>query len=282
MNFPKIIKAIIGFLNSTAPRNTAPALKKEDEKTAEVIPEFRSKILYVNSDIGLRLRSSPEIKDNNKIVLLKHGSKVETIGGEKDKWLNKWLNIRSGELVGWVSAYYLTETNPVKAKKPVSKETIQDSHPVFRIGIANYAKDLNTKKVRQFIKDEFGGGINGWDLQCTEYAHYKVLQQVGVIIQWPGERPRHGGRWADIFKKHGMYKVLDYPRAGCTMSFTKGFKSPAAKETGHVAFVEQVFDDGSIRITEANWPPPGKYFERILPRSEWEDKWGGQFISFSS
>lgn len=251
-------------------------MSPNDEKAGEVIPELTAKTLYVISEIGLRLRSAPEITDN-KIGLLEYGKAVEKID-EQDKW----FKVAAGDLIGWVSAYYLSETNPTQSHKPAVKENIQDALPVFKIGVANNADDSNTKKVRSFIQDALTGGQNGWPLQCTEFAQYKVLQQVGVVIQWPNDRPRHGGKWADIFARNGIYKVLDCPKAGCTMSFTKGFKNLEAKETGHVAFVEQVFDDGSIKISEANWPPPGKYFERTLTVAEWRDGWGGRFVDFSS
>lgn len=249
----------------------------QDEKAGEVIPEFKEKTLYVTSEIGLRVRSTPEIIDNNRIGLLEYGKAVEKIE-EQDKW----VKVVAGDLTGWASANYLSEVNPIQTQKPAVKENIQDALPVFKIAVANDVDDLNTKKVRALIRDALTGGQNGWSLQCTEYAQYKVLQQVGVVIEWPTDRPRHGGRWADIFARSGKYKVLDYPKAGCTMSFTKGFKNPEAKETGHVAFVEQVFDDGSIKISEANWPPPGKYFERTLSVAEWKDKWGGRFVDFSA
>ena len=251
-------------------------LKKVDERVEEVIPELKTKILYINSVIGLRLRSTPLLNDN-KVALLEYGREVEKID-ENDKW----CKIKTGDLVGWVSSYYLTEKMPAKERATPIKENVQDALPVFKISVANCADDPNTKKVRQFIKDEFTGGKNRWELQCTEYAQYKVLQRIGVMIQWPSDRPRHGGFWADIFAKHGMYKILDTPKAGCTMSFTKGFKTLKAQETGHVAFVEQVFEDGSIRISEANWPPPGKYLERTLTPEEWRDKWGGRFVDYSS
>lgn len=278
INFTKILKAMADFFaRPPAMNNVISTEKKADERVEEVIPELTAKILYINSEIGLRLRSTPEILDDNKVALLEYGREVEKID-ENDKW----CKIKTGDLVGWVSEYYLSEENHFTEQSPIVKESIQDALPEFKIGVANYADDSNTKKVRQFIKDEFTGGKNGWDLQCTEYAQYKVLQQVNIIIQWPSDRPRHGGFWADIFTKHNMYKVLDNPKTGCTMSFTKGFKNPKAQETGHVAFVEKVFDDGSIRISEANWPPPGKYFERTLKPQEWKDKWGGRFVDYSS
>lgn len=62
------------------------------------------------------------------------------------------------------------------------------------------------------------------------------------------------------------------------MSFTAGLGNP---NIGHVAFIEKVCEDGLIKVSEANWPPPGKYFERKLSKKEWKDKYKGKFIDFT-
>ncbi len=173
----------------------------------------------------------------------------------------------------------IAENKPVDSSQVTKKEDFQDVLSKFEKGVANLATDSNTIRLRKIIKDEFGGGRSGWDLQCTEYAQFKI-QQLGTTIKWPADRPRHGGMWAGIFEKRGLYKVLDSPKAGCAMCFTAGFKTPAMNETGHVAFIEQVFDDESVKITEANWPPPGKYNERRVSKVEWQDKHKCRFIDF--
>lgn len=247
-----------------------------EEKSIEILPELTVPKLYVNCEIGLRIRSAPEIKADNILEVLSCGQEVTKIG-EQDKWFKVQYN--SGK-EGWVSSVYLTENKPVDSSQVVPKEDVQDAFPKFKIGVANLANDDNTIKLRKIINDEFGGSRNGWNLQCTEYAQFKV-QQMGITIKWPADRPRHGGLWAGIFEKHGLYKVFDIPKAGCAMCFTTGFRTPEMNATGHVAFVEQVFDDESIKITEANWPPPGKYNERRVPKAEWQDKYKCRFVGFS-
>ena len=65
------------------------------------------------------------------------------------------------------------------------------------------------------------------------------------------------------------------------MSFTMGISSnQKTNEIGHVAFVEEVYPDGSIRISEANWPRNGIYNERVLTVAEWKDKYKGRFVEF--
>jgi len=149
----------------------------------------------------------------------------------------------------------------------------------FKIGIPNLWNSNNTVKLRALIKDEFKGGKNKWDLQCTEYVHYRIKQN-GVNIKWPIKYGRHGGKWADIFTKYKLYKVADAPTVGDAMSFRESLKG-AAYITGHVAYVEKVFPDGSIYISEANWPGKGKYNERKLAKIVWCNKYKAKFISCS-
>ena len=245
----------------------------EKSDDADTIPEFSTKKLYVSSEIGLRMRSTPEIKDGNIIITIDFGKEISVIQ-EQDKW----FKVKADDKEGWVSCYYLTENLPVKQSADLTKkESINDVLPVFKIGVQNLAKDINTIKLRKIINDEFGRGAAGDELQCVEFVHYRVML-MGITIIWPNERPRHGGRWATIFENYGKYKVLSQPKAGCAISFTSGLKN---SNIGHVAFVEEIYNDESIKISEANWPPPGKYNERILAKSLWQDKYKGRFIDFS-
>ncbi len=49
---------------------------------------------------------------------------------------------------------------------------------------------------------------------------------------------------------------------------------------GHVAFVEDILADGSVRISEANWPKDGIYNERTISKNDWQNKYGAKFIEF--
>lgn len=149
---------------------------------------------------------------------------------------------------------------------------------LFIKGVPNSATDEITIKLRQNIKYEFGHKSDGLVLQCVEYVQYKVKKILGVDIKWPADRPRDGGKWAAIFEKNKLYKVLDDPKKYCAASFANPLFNPP---WGHVAFVEEVFNDGSIKISEVNWPSKGIYNERIIKRDVWQDKYGCRFIDFS-
>ena len=49
---------------------------------------------------------------------------------------------------------------------------------------------------------------------------------------------------------------------------------------GHVAFIEAVYPDQSIQLSEANWPDRGIYNERVMVQEEWT-KLDPTFIVFS-
>ena len=246
-----------------------------EEKTnvADITPQFSVKELFVSASDGLRMRSSPDkINNDNIIAKLVFRTKVEVIEENGD-----WVKVNAEGSAGWVSKFYLEENSPVALENLQKKEVAQDVLPVFQNHEKNLATDANAMKLRKIINDEFGGGARRDDLQCVEYVHYKV-QQMGITINWPKERPRNGGLWAGIFQRSGQYKVLDEPKAGCAMSFVGSLKNSVV---GHVAFVEEVYQDGSIKVSEVNWPPPGVYSERILPKSQWKEKYQAKFIDFS-
>ena len=250
------------------PRNPAPIAT--EGPTPSVTPQVPKKRMYVNSHIGLRVRSEPHI-GNNILEILHYGDMVRI-----DRQEESWAHVEYGHgMTGWVSIYYLSEDMPPDAlMTPVPGKV-----PHFVIAQPNRADDPNTIEVRRVIKDEFGGGANHWDLQCTEYVQYRLAER-GIPISWPADRPRNGGKWADIFERNRLYQVSNEPSVGAAVCFTSGFVSAEANEVGHVAYVEGVFADGSIKISEANWPPPGKYNERIIPKREWQDRYKARFVKF--
>ena len=268
-----LLKSILNCIIKIFKKNTI----QSEEKSIEILPKFTAKKLYVNSQIGLRVRSRPEIKSNNILEVLNYGQEVIKIE-EQNKWFKVKYNFNKE---GWVSSVYLIENKLINISQITKKENFQDNtFPKFKIGIANLANSDNTIKLRKIINYEFGLDFDKDELQCTEYVQYRA-QQLGIKIQWPVKTNRNGSNWANIFEKYGLYKILDSPKAKCAMSFTSGFRTPAMNTIGHVAFVEQVFDDGSIKITEANWPRPGKYNERKMSKSEWQTKYKCRFVDFS-
>lgn len=218
---------------------------------------------------GIHFRKSPDISDDKNIIRDLELREEAILIDEP------WLKVKIREQEGWVRSDKTSETAPI--------QTLSTQQSIaFVIGQVNLADNSRTIEVRKAIKDEFGGGVNKWSLQCTEYVMYRVKEKTGATIQWPEDRPRHGGKWAEIFQRHGLYKILAEPQANCAMCFTAGISTdPGVNEIGHVAFVEEVLPNGSIKISEANWPRDGIYNERIIPKIDWESKYKGRFLQFT-
>ena len=209
---------------------------------------------------GVRFRYSPDASTlGNLIQELPQGQEAVFVNGP-------WVKVRVGAQEGWIHADYLSEQVPALA---------------FKVGVPNLTGDALTQKVRAAIGDEFGGGKNGWELQCTEYVAYRVKTKLGVTIVWPVATGRNGGKWAAIFQTYGTYPVLANPVANCAMSFTAGISlNPSVNAIGHVAFVESVLPDGSVHVSEANWPRNGMYNERTITKADWQNKYKAQFVHF--
>ena len=225
--------------------------------------------IYVKED-DVNFRKQSESVDG--IQKMKRGQELIIVDGP-------WLRVTKEGQQGWVRSDYISETSVISNNQNVSLL------PVFIIGKPNLAKDDNTKKIREIIADALNGAKNGYALQCTEYVSYRV-KLLGIDINWPVKSGRNGGVWWKIFKNAGLYTILPEPKANCAMCFTAGIsKNPETNAIGHVAFVEDVLPDWSVRISEANSPPlgenpQGQYNTRTISKEKWQNQYKAQFISF--
>ena len=137
-------------------------------------------------------------------------------------------------------------------------------YPHFIIGEPNESDDPNTIRVRAMLEDIFAGGESGLPLLSSEYASYRLLRK-GLKILWPKTRPRTEGEWHTILKGvPGIYMSIA-PKTGSVMEYS------TEEGVGHLAFVEAVFPDETINISETNFPENGIYNERVLTREEWRE-----------
>jgi len=214
---------------------------------------------------ALHVRKGPGT-DHDIIGHLNAGDQVMPID---DK--NSWYKIPFAGQTGWVCGKHT-----ITASKP--EVPIEQSQSDPKPEKINFIKDRShlhgsakTKQLRKYINDEFGGGRKYWDLQCTEYTYYRI-KLVGHAIKWPVKSGRDGGKWAGIFQKT-KYQVSVKPAKGAAMSFTN------IQPYGHVAYVEKVNPDGSVFISEANWPKKGIYCERTISPKQ-QKQYGAKFIMF--
>jgi len=135
-------------------------------------------------------------------------------------------------------------------------------YPEFKIGEENNAEDPNTLRVRAVIDDIFHGNESEFPLQSGEYVYYKLVRK-GLSIQWPDIRPRTPGVWHTLLKGISGVTIGVIPKVGLLMEYTH------TDEIGHLAYVEAVFPDESIVLSEANYHDRGTYNERTLVKEEW-------------
>jgi hypothetical protein len=136
-------------------------------------------------------------------------------------------------------------------------------YPEFVIGEENGVDDPNTLRLRACIKDEFNGIESEVALQAGEYILYKLMRK-GKSITWPSIRPRTPGRWHVILRGLPGIRISITPRSGTVMECI------FPNDIGHLAYVEAVFPDERITISEVNYPDHGIYNERTLTKEEWQ------------
>lgn len=215
------------------------------KKLGEILLEIASAVL--------RFFTTQEVKTKNKNTEIFHPQKQEP---KTDK-------------------LPLQETGIVDSARNKNGDEILQSL-IARKGQPNLAREEVTEKIREFINREFGLNFDKDCLQCVEYVQFRILQKLGKKIDWPIKSGRDGGKWGEIFKEHPIYKVSEHPLINAAASFN----ASSLGIYGHIAFVENIFPDGDIEVSEVNLPRAGIYQVRRLPISMWRDKYGARFITF--
>ncbi|WP_404997455.1 glucosaminidase domain-containing protein [Enterococcus faecalis] len=126
------------------------------------------------------------------------------------------------KLNGLIETYHLTEYDQEKTSTP-----IESDFPKYN-GV-NYDK----------------GNSYAWG-NCTQYVYNRITQLGKHVDLTMG----NGQDWDETGRVRG-YNVTNTPKAGMAASFPAGVLG-SDPTYGHVAFVEKVFKDGSILISEMN------------------------------
>lgn len=192
------------------------------------------------------LYKNPTIEYDAQIARIPFGAMV--IAGEPK---GRFYQVAWNDLSGWVLREDLADR-------------ATHIYPVFEKGVENGVDAQNTAYVRALIKDEFGLGRSEFPLQAGEYVLYRLWKR-GLRIEWPNVRPRVPGAWHTILKgRAGVYVRID-PKVGSLMEYMLD------GEIGHIAYVEAVFPDDTISISEVNNPDSGIYNEREIVHAKWKE-----------
>jgi peptidoglycan DL-endopeptidase CwlO len=90
---------------------------------------------------------------------------------------------------------------------------------------------------------------------CTSYVAWRVATTGREVPRGMGD----GGNWYYSAGYKGIARGTE-PKVGAAASFALG-------GFGHVAYVEEIFNNGTIRISEYNFVKDGVYSERIINKS---------------
>lgn len=186
----------------------------------------------------------PTVYFDGVLETVDYGTELKLLGTQ-----NRWLKVAYDDVVGWVL-----------------QESVSGSAGEIQFGIGQtYTNEHEiTSKLRQAINHEFRGELVEIPLQDVEYVTYR-LGKNGKRIVWGSERPRTSGRWQNLLRGHPQIFMSVMPEPGVVMeTIDEG-------DTGHLAYVEDVYEDGAILVSEIGWPEEGRFNERLLPKDEWRE-----------
>ncbi|MEG3863592.1 CHAP domain-containing protein, partial [Microcoleus sp. herbarium12] len=118
------------------------------------------------------------------------------------------------------------------------------------------------------------GSVNpfayNWQGQCTWYAYGRMLETglLPAAIKNNALFRGNAGAWRNDALKVGL-PITSTPTAGARGLVVWPPNTQYAGSVGHVAFLEEVYPDGRVRITEANWPTGSGIKERILTPAQY-------------
>jgi hypothetical protein len=142
------------------------------------------------------------------------------------------------------------------------EEVAEKIFPNFNKGEIYSANHPDTKKIRQYIKDEFFAETLFLPMQSVEFAYYKLLIEKRRI-NWPNERPRLAGNWKDMLKGLSGVQIGIVPKTSSIIEYVKPDGS------GWVGYVKSVMIDNSIVVMGVGRIIEGEYSEDILSKEEW-------------
>lgn len=108
------------------------------------------------------------------------------------------------------------------------------------------ASKLDNSAYPDYNSVEYPGADSYAFGNCTQYVYNRIIQLGGQI----GTHMGNGGEWGINAQAQG-YFTTTVPTEGYAVSFPPGVAG-SSSEYGHVAFVEKVYSDNSILVSEMN------------------------------
>ncbi len=157
----------------------------------------------------------------------------------------------------------------------IHKDTItaklESVWPVFEPQKVYEADDMVAALTRTHIKDAFLGGLLRLPLMGGEYVTMRLLRDQ-LMIPWTPVRPRKEGEWHVLLRGvHGVHTGVA-PETDAVMEWYD------EEGIGHVAYVEAVLPDNTLKISAVGLVVLGEYTELVVPQVIWRE-WRPVFIS---
>lgn len=162
----------------------------------------------------------------------------------------EWAEVTYGSQAGWVQRDELLSNQAQVRPYFIIKEYCGYEHE-------------STERLRNIINDEFYGHASRLPLSPEEYVYYKLFVR-GVVLPETDERPRQAGVWQKLFAGERGVHISVRPKTGSVMEYV------TEEEEGRLGYVEAVFPDESISISEVGQPEVGFYNERTLGKEVWQ------------
>jgi len=214
-------------------------------KVTDTTEAFRTGEQYFIGVIGTYFYHDPVLAFDNALKRLEYGMQVRLVSLQ-----GRWAQVRLAGVVGWVFKDALVLQS-------------DDVYPKFTSDISYDAQNPETVKLRACIDDLFGGARGEHDLSAAEFVQYQ-LQQKKRFIDWGDIRMRIPGTWQRKLRgKTGVHMSIT-PKTESVMEYV-------VDDIGHLAFVEAVFPDGSIKIAQIGKMDDISYTEETIQPEQWKE-----------
>lgn len=231
------------------PVASLPAIEDEvvpaQSEAAAKVPLTRGMVMYAGMPSAPLFRN-PTVEFDGQIAQVPFGAMV--MAGEPK---GRFYPVTWKQIHGWM----LQEDLADRAVR---------IYPAFTVGQENLVDAPNTAQVRALIGDVFGLARSEFALQAGEYVLYRLWRK-GSTIAWPQVRPRVPGMWHEILRGAPRIHMSLTPAVGTVMEYV------LEGDMGHVAYVDAVFPDETVSISEVNNPDSGIYNERQLSKETWKE-----------
>ncbi len=216
---------------------------RHDVMLANKEVDFIQGARYFIGDVDTFLYKDPVVAFDTALEKLSYGDLVHVV-----KLGGRWAHVHVRGTAGWIL-------------KDSLREQASDVFPEFHESVVYDASHADTQKLRLCITDQFGGAKAGSVLTDAEYVSYKLAKK-DRVIQWNEERPRIAGTWQKKLRGTQGVHIGIIPKADVVMEYV-------IDDVGHLAYVEAVFSDESIKISSIGMFDEGIFCDMMMQKAEW-------------